>query len=59
MADDCFTRIKKDKLVKELESLNEKIALSEQGGTYEELAVLVKEKQEVQKKLKQRGGDFE
>lgn len=57
--DDCFARIKKDKLTKELEAMNERIAAAEQEEAYETLTELVKEKQEIQKKLKQRGGTFE
>ncbi len=59
VVDDCFVRIKKDKLTKELEEMNEKISHAERESTYEILSQLVKEKQEIQKKLKQRGGDFE
>ena len=59
VVDDCFIRIKKDKLTAQLEELKEKISIAERESTYEVLAQLVKEKQELQKKLKQRGGEFE
>jgi DNA primase len=56
---DCFLRMEKEKIRKKVNSLQAEIRKSEQENDTAKLNALVREKQQLQKILKQRGEEFE
>jgi len=59
MIDDCLSRILGDKITEKLKELQVKIRQAEAEKDFEKVKVLIREKQEIQNILSQRGEQLE
>lgn len=58
IVDDCFSRMREEKLKSSLALLKESIMLAEKENDFEKLKSLLKQKQELQNTIRQRGEDL-